>query len=524
MDSDGVWKRINPACEAAFGYKAAEVIGVPRDKNPINTAETIKTLQEVDKKARAGEIAKVDITGKDANGKDIITMATWGQLLDAQGNDIGNICAFKDVTELRKKEKELADTRAYLDSIVNSLPDPLIVTDKSYAWTKINPACEAAFGYKAEEVIGVPRDKNPINTPETIKTLQELDKKARAGEIAKADVPGKRANGEDYIAMGTLGPLLDAKGNDIGNIYVGKDVTEIRRLEAALKSAVSSFSRVLALAARGDLRARVVLGALSEEYRPTGEDINKMISATEKYVGEIHRHEKELAILNSQLQEVSQAKSELLSNMSHELRTPVDSILKRSEDLHDDALKELGESLAGYLGDMLDLSQAEAGRIELEPEEFYLPGLIDDSLVLVRSTAAKKNISVESKVEKELSKITADPAKIKQLLYRLLYNGIKFTPEGGKVSVYAYAKPSDGMVHISVKDTGIGIRKEAQEKIFDEFYQVDTSYAKQFPAFQGTGLNLALAKRLVELHGGKIWVESEVGKGSKFIFTIPIRP
>jgi CheY-like chemotaxis protein len=184
-----------------------------------------------------------------------------------------------------------------------------------------------------------------------------------------------------------------------------------------------------------------------------------------------------------------------------------------------DNIHTSGKHLLGLINDILDLSKVEAGKIELKHEEFSLPNLLSECQTLVNTMATKKSISLESKVEEGVSSITADSTRFKQIMYNLLSNAIKFTPDEGRVSVEA--KSSDDMLEISVTDTGIGIKKEVQEKIFEEFYQVDSTYARQY---QGTGLGLALTKRLVGLHGGKIWVESEVGKGSKFSFTIPLHP
>jgi signal transduction histidine kinase/CheY-like chemotaxis protein len=258
----------------------------------------------------------------------------------------------------------------------------------------------------------------------------------------------------------------------------------------------------------------------------------KLKSSHENLEQKVKERTKELAIANAQLQEASQAKSEFLANMSHELRTPLNSVIGFSEVLQEKTFGELNEKQARYVGniltsgkhllglinDILDLSKVEAGKIELRHEEFSLPDLLNESQTLVNTIATKKNISLESKVEEGISRITADLTRLKQVMYNLLSNAIKFTPDGGKISVYA--KPSDSMVLISVTDTGIGIKPDDQETIFEEFYQVDSSYARQY---QGTGLGLALTRKLVELHGGKIWVESEVGKGSKFTFTIPQR-
>jgi len=239
-----------------------------------------------------------------------------------------------------------------------------------------------------------------------------------------------------------------------------------------------------------------------------------------------------LATANKRLQVVSQAKSEFLANMSHELRTPLNSIIGFSEILLEKTFGNLNEKQMRYvsnihtsgkhllelINDILDLSKIEARKIEIKYEEFSLKEMLSECQTLVKNMASKKNIALKFEVEDLPFNISADPVRFKQIMYNLLSNAIKFTPDGGMVNVEA--KHANGMLQISVKDTGIGIAKEHREKIFEEFYQVDSSYSKKY---EGTGLGLPLTKMLVELHRGKIWVESELEKGSTFTFTIPQR-
>ena len=155
--------------------------------------------------------------------------------------------------------------------------------------------------------------------------------------------------------------------------------------------------------------------------------------------------------------------------------------------------------------------------MELELTKFDLPMAIDNALTLIRERASRHGIRLHHSVDERLGELTGDERKIKQILLNLLSNAVKFTPEGGRVDVDAVS--SNGVVEISVSDTGIGIAPQDQETIFEEFRQVGTDYAQKR---EGTGLGLTLTRKFVELHGGKIWVESELGRGSRFIFTLPI--
>ena len=246
----------------------------------------------------------------------------------------------------------------------------------------------------------------------------------------------------------------------------------------------------------------------------------------------LNRMSEELGRLYRQLEAASRHKSEFLANMSHELRTPLNAIIGFSEVLVERMFGELnpkqeeylrdilssGHHLLSLINDILDLSKIEAGHMELEQSAFDLPAALEGCLTLVRERATRHGIVLELAVEASLGQIVADERKVRQVVLNLLSNAVKFTPEGGRVSVSA--APDDAETEISVSDTGIGIAAEEQEVIFEEFRQASGDSAGKR---EGTGLGLALARRFVELHGGRLWVTSEVGKGSTFTFTIPER-
>jgi signal transduction histidine kinase len=231
-----------------------------------------------------------------------------------------------------------------------------------------------------------------------------------------------------------------------------------------------------------------------------------------------------------QLEVASQHKSEFLANMSHELRTPLNAIIGFSEVLTDRMFGELNEKQEEYLkdiyasgthllsliNDILDLSKIEAGRMELELTDFDLPQAIENALTLVRERAGRRGIALAHTMDERLGEIRGDERKVKQVLLNLLSNAIKFTPEGGRIEVEATSR--DGFVEVSVRDTGMGIAPEDQERVFEEFRQVGTADKKA----EGTGLGLTLCRKFVELHGGRIWVKSEVGVGSTFTFALPL--
>jgi signal transduction histidine kinase/HAMP domain-containing protein len=238
----------------------------------------------------------------------------------------------------------------------------------------------------------------------------------------------------------------------------------------------------------------------------------------------------ELEVTNVKLKKADRMKSEFLANMSHELRTPLNAVIGFAEILRDGICGELNENqksavidiyesgkhLLQMINDILDLSKVEAGRMELQLEEFSLKTALDEVQSIVKDMANKKKLNMQVFIPDDIPYLCADQIKFKQIMYNLLSNAIKFTVEGG---ITIDAEYDDEKFTVSVQDTGIGIDSKDHEVIFDEFRQLDSSQSRQY---EGTGLGLALTKRLVGLHSGKIWVESEgLGHGSKFSFTIP---
>jgi signal transduction histidine kinase len=233
-----------------------------------------------------------------------------------------------------------------------------------------------------------------------------------------------------------------------------------------------------------------------------------------------------------ELEITSRHKSEFLANISHELRTPLNAIIGFSEVLQGCMFGELNAKQAEYLAyihssgvhllslinDILDLSKIEAGRMDLELSCFDLGAALQNGLTLIRERASLHGITLALELSPEIGNCVADQRKLKQVMLNLLSNAVKFTPQGGRISVRA--RCGNGHVEVAVSDTGIGIAEKDQKIIFEAFRQIGTERLKKE---EGTGLGLALAKKFVELHGGTISVQSEVGKGSTFTFTLPSR-
>jgi signal transduction histidine kinase len=286
------------------------------------------------------------------------------------------------------------------------------------------------------------------------------------------------------------------------------------------------------------LREQKILGGLTVWRRQAGEFDPEVVNLLQTFATQsalaIHNAQlfREIQAKGRELEAANRHKSEFLANVSHELRTPLNAIIGFSEVLLEHLFGELndkqneyvddilssGRHLLSLINDILDLSKIEAGHMELELTRFDMPSALDNALVLIRERASRHGVRLEKVVDEQLADFFGDERKIKQVLVNLLSNAVKFTPEGGKIQVRAAV--DNGALKISVRDTGVGIAPQDQDIIFEEFRQVGSDYTQKR---EGTGLGLTLTRKFVEMHGGKIWVDSEPGKGSTFTFTLPIQ-
>ncbi|MHB1391288.1 MAG: HAMP domain-containing sensor histidine kinase [Thermoleophilia bacterium] len=313
------------------------------------------------------------------------------------------------------------------------------------------------------------------------------------------------------------------------NYYMLKPVAKLARITQAV--ARGDFNQKAGITSRdelGDLGRSV--DRMTESLAVQSDDLQGKVGELEQVNQDLQTRERELRLSNRQLETANRLKSQFLATMSHELRTPLNSIIGFSELLEDETYGDLNTKQMQYIGnivvsskhllqlinDILDLAKVESGTIEIHPEAMPLADAMSIVQSVVEPLASKKDISIDISLGDSNDTVMADPARFKQILYNLLSNAIKFTPAGGRVSIEV--RREGPQVEISVIDTGIGISRKDQERIFYEFLQVEGSYVRKY---EGTGLGLALTKKLVELHGGRIWVESSPGTGSRFSFTIP---
>ncbi|MCX5749663.1 MAG: HAMP domain-containing sensor histidine kinase [Candidatus Saganbacteria bacterium] len=252
----------------------------------------------------------------------------------------------------------------------------------------------------------------------------------------------------------------------------------------------------------------------------------------EELEARVAQRTKELRFLNLDLKKALRIKSEFLRNINHEIRTPLTAMLgycdiierKQLGELNErqikavDALKRNGQDLLGLINQLLDLSKLEDNKLGLNEEWFNIAKVISDVTVNIEPLASKKDINISTKIDENVITVFGDPDRIKQILLNLLSNSIKFTDNGGKVTVET--KDDKDEVIVSVSDTGVGIKSGDLQSIFEPFSQVDGSQTRKYG---GAGIGLSIVKSLVEAHGGSVTVESEFGKGSVFSFTIPKR-
>ncbi len=402
------------------------------------------------------------------------------------------------------------------------------------------------FGYDLDRLQFVARDELELLGRVRQEYEQFIKVVTRAVELIRA---GDVAQGRE-VQLTQAGPLADRLERLTNELVNKAEADMVARIETSQEAYLTSRRVVIGFAI-GSIGLALVLGyAISRsligpvqqmearlEQIATGDFTQAVRVPNRDELGglaaNLNRVSAELGRLNAELEEANRHKSEFLANMSHELRTPLNAVIGFSEVLQERMFGELndkqseyvqdiltsGRHLLSLINDILDLSKVEAGRMELELAPFHLPTALESALTLLRERATRHGIALGLEVDERLGDFVGDERKIRQVVLNLLSNAVKFTPEGGRIEIRAVLE--DAVVKVSVSDTGAGIAPEDQAKIFEAFSQVGTDRARKH---EGTGLGLTLTRRFVELHGGEISVESAVGKGSTFAFTLPVRP
>ena len=389
-------------------------------------------------------------------------------------------------------------------------------------------------------ISGSPNDIQPV-----LKTV--VDNAARLCEAMDATVILRE--GDHLKVVAAAGPPLDGPGmilpirRDVisGRAFIDHSVVNIKDILAEPDEEFAGakeyakrlgYRSILVVPMMRDDEVLGVINIRRAEVRPF---LDKHIALLQIFADqaviamENVRLFHEIEDKNRQLEIANKHKSEFLANMSHELRTPLNAIIGFSEVLKDNLFGDLnvkqdeyvrdihasGHHLLSLINEILDLSKVEAGRMELSISEFDVKNTIDNAVTLIKERAARHQLSTQVSVDKRIISFVGDERKFKQILLNLLSNAVKFTAEGGKIGVDA--EPTADGIRVAVSDTGIGIPVEQHAAVFEAFHQVSGEYTRKR---EGTGLGLTLVKQFVELHGGQIWLESELSKGSTFTFTL----
>ena len=384
---------------------------------------------------------------------------------------------------------------------------------------------------KTAEALALQREQARPIADNLERHTNQLVNKAEADIVAKIDQNNEAYVTSQWVVVGfAAGSIILAL--TLGYAITWSLIEPVKQMEARFKEIASGdFSQHVRAANRDELGALTAdlnrmndeLGRLYAELQTRNRELSTALDENVRLVHELEEKSKQLEI-------ASRHKSEFLANMSHELRTPLNAIIGFSDVLLEKMFGELnakqtdylqdilgsGRHLLALINDILDISKVEAGRMELERTRFALADVLDNGLRMIHERAGRRRLALSLDVDPAIGMIEADERMVKQVVVNLLSNAVKFTPDGGRIDVKAHLR--DGDVWVSVRDTGVGIAPEDQTRIFDEFQQAKHRAAK---AEEGTGLGLTLSKKFVELHGGRIWVESEVGVGSMFSFTLP---
>ena len=482
LDRDGIVRLWSRGAEQMFGWTEEEAVGRPLPVDP--------------------EGGENELTWPRKDGDALLVSFSTAPLRDDNGDIQGKVVIFADLTSRRELEQErlelmererAAHAQAKFErrfrELLEAAPDAIFEVDDGGRIVLVNAVAEKMFGYSRAELLGqavellIPVDLRGRHEGHRFAYWSHPTTRPMGSGL---DLYAQRKDGVRFPVEISLSPVKSEEGFRVSAIV--RDVTDRKQAEQKIQALNETFTREL--------------------------------SATNQ----------QLELRNQEVERANRLKSEFLASMSHELRTPLHTIIGFSELLAEQIEGPLNDKqkrfishihhdslhLLELINDVLDLSKIEAGRLELHPELFDLNAALDEALASARALAAPKSITIESRAPDGIS-LEADRVRFKEILYNLLSNAVKFTPDSGRIWIEASLDAAS--VLVSVVDTGIGIPAAEHEAVFNKFYQVGPTTKG---VREGTGLGLAITRRLVEQHGGRIWLESEPGKGSQFSFRLPL--
>ncbi len=475
LDADGTVRLWSHAAQAILGWSEKEALGQPL---PAEMKMLGSSQEAALRLIRSGStVVDVEAWSAPWQGGTLIVVADYSRYRSRE----------REIQTLMEREQE-ALTQARVErryrELLDAAPDAIIEADQDGCILTLNAATEASFGYSRQELLGQPVEvlvPDHVRGSHAGRRAEYRDHPVTRPMGIGLELLGRRKDGSTFPVEISLSPVKSAEGFHVTAII--RDITRRKEIEDRLQAVQAKYTR-------------------------------------------------ELELRNQEIEKATRHKSEFLANMSHELRTPLHTVIGFSELLAEETKGPLNDSqkrfvshihkdsqhLLTLINEILDLSKIEAGKLQLHREPLYIGEVIDEAIASILPQALQKSISIKMSAAGPL-RINGDRLRLKQILYNLLSNAVKFTPDGGQIGIEA--EPVNGFGQISVSDSGIGIAPQHHESIFDTFHQVGEN---AIGTREGTGLGLPITRRLVEGHGGRIWLESEQGKGSRFTFTIPLEP
>ncbi len=482
---DGVCRYISPSCFPLFGYRPEDLVG--RYIHDHLHADDVEDVQRMFTELLSEPaVLTVSARHRRKDGSYRWFETTAHAVRDAATGEAMEIhTASRDITERKEVEQELQK----LSLVASKTDNGVAITDADGFIEWINDSFTRITGYSTDEVKGVRQEdllRGPLTDPATIESFHA----ARQARVAcTEEMLNYRRDGSIVWLSMNVAPILDADGRVVRFVGIMSDISERKQTEANIRELNEELQNANAL--------------LTEERDMEKEHVRV-------------------------LEQLNLMKSEFVSSVSHELRTPLASIIGFAQTILVDPelpsemqqeflqiILEEGKRLAKLINDMLDLARIESGRAIMEKSKVDLEGLIRRALYSIAMQADDKSLTVNVDIPVPGIIANVDPDRMSQVVINLLSNAVKFTPNGGSVTVYAGFVGND--VKVEVSDTGLGIPREDMNRLFDKFYRVHRPGLD----IRGTGLGLAIVKQLVELHGGRITVRSEVGEGSTFTILIP---
>jgi PAS domain S-box-containing protein len=465
----------NKGAEQMYGWTKSEAWG--KEIRTLLQTQFPQPVAEIEAEFFSGGYWAGELIHIKRDGTPIVVASRWALQQDNQGRPIKILEINNDITEHKRAE----EARSRLAAIVESSDDAIISITLDGVIMSWNAGAEKLFGYTAEEMIGL--TFNPLLPPDRPDEEAQILQQLQQGEQIKHYETVRQCKDGKLLDISlTVSPMKNPTGEIVGISKIARDITARKQDEEQLR--------------------------LSAEH---------------------------VSLANSELARAARLKDEFLAGMSHELRTPLNTILGLSEALLEEVYGDLtekqqqslktieqsGKHLLDLINDILDLSKIESGKMELQMSSVSIQTLGEFSLSFVRQQAHRKNIKLGLQVTDNPKEIWMDDRRIRQVLINLLSNAVKFTSEGGEVHLQVKADAAREVIEFSVRDTGIGIASEDMTKLFRPFVQLDSSLSRRYG---GTGLGLALVRRITELHDGSVSVRSDVGQGSCFTVTLPWKP